>query len=92
MVFTGRLIPAVRHIISFPAGQAHMDIKKFCLYTGIGGGIWMAVLIAVGYFIGGNKVLVRKYMPTITATVIGIVIVMIALYIRHHRRTQRGEQ
>ncbi len=37
-ILTGRLIPGLRHFISFPAGLARMDMKKFVLYTAIGGG------------------------------------------------------
>lgn len=89
-IFTGRLIPGLRHVISFPAGLAHMDLKKFCIYTGVGGGIWMATLIFVGYIIGGNKAMVKEYMPYITALVITGVCVMIVCYICRHRRKARG--
>src|SRR5690242_4622913 len=40
---TGRLVPGLRHFISFPAGLAHMNLRKFVTYTGVGGGIWMAI-------------------------------------------------
>ena len=46
--FTGRLIPGLRHFIAFPAGLAHMDMKKFCIYTTLGSGIWMTILTSVG--------------------------------------------
>src|SRR5580704_13536135 len=52
---TGRLVPGLRHFISFPAGLAHMHIKKFATYTGVGSGLWMATLVLLGYIIGGNK-------------------------------------
>lgn len=83
---TGRLIPGLRHVISFPAGLAHMDLKKFSLYTGIGGGIWMAILIMVGYLIGGNKERVHHYMPYVTAASIMGVVGLVVLYVWHHRR------
>jgi len=51
-IFTARLLPAVRHVISFPAGLARMNIPKFCLLTGLGGGLWMTTLMLVGYMIG----------------------------------------
>ena len=54
-IFTARLIPGVRHVISFPAGLAHMNLKKFCFYTAAGGSIWMATLVLIGYVIGDNK-------------------------------------
>jgi membrane protein DedA with SNARE-associated domain len=83
---TGRLIPGLRHVISFPAGLAHMDLKKFCIYTGVGGGLWMLTLIMVGYMIGGNKDLVHHTMPYVVGAIVFLGIVMVLLYIRHHRK------
>lgn len=85
-VLTGRLTPGLRHFMAFPAGLSHMNVKKFALYTCAGGGIWMGVLICVGYFIGGNKNLVRHYLPYITGVAMGVVIVGIIVYTLRHRK------
>ncbi|MDX1975462.1 MAG: DedA family protein [Rickettsiales bacterium] len=83
--FTGRLVPGLRHFISFPAGLAKMDLKKFCIYTGVGGAIWMSTLVGVGYLIGGNKKLIKTYMPYVSGGVIVLVILMIVVYIWRKR-------
>lgn len=45
----GRLVPAVRQLISIPAGLAGMHVGKFLFYTTIGAGIWNTVLATIGW-------------------------------------------
>ena len=49
--FFGRLIPAVRQLISIPAGLAGMPVGKFLLYTTLGAGIWNSVLASLGWLV-----------------------------------------
>lgn len=50
----GRLVPAVRQLISIPAGLARMGIGRFLLYTTLGAGVWNSILCALGWYIGHN--------------------------------------
>ena len=48
-IIFGRLVPAVRQLISIPAGLAGMHVGKFLLYTTIGAGVWNTVLATIGW-------------------------------------------
>ena len=50
--FVCRLVPVIRQLISIPAGLARMPLGRFTLFTGLGAGIWTAILAAVGYALG----------------------------------------
>lgn len=50
--FIGRLIPAVRQLISIPAGLARMPIGKFIAFTTLGAGVWNVVLATLGWWLG----------------------------------------
>lgn len=51
-VLLGRLVPAVRTLISVPAGIAGMGFPRFLLFSSIGTISWTAVLAGAGYWLG----------------------------------------
>lgn len=61
-VFFGRMIPAVRELISVPAGIARMPIVKFITFTFFGSLVWSLFLVYAGYFLGNSwETLSEKY-------------------------------
>lgn len=50
--FVCRLLPAIRQLISIPAGIAKMPLRSFTLFTALGAGLWTAVLAGTGFWLG----------------------------------------
>lgn len=51
-VFSARMVPGVRELISIPAGIGGMGIPKFVAYTFAGSLVWSIALTLVGFYLG----------------------------------------
>lgn len=91
IVFFGRMIPAVRSLISIPAGMSRMPFWKFMLYSGLGTVIWTTFLACVGFYFGENQVLMQEIFSQVGYAIIGAVVILVAwlLYRRHLRKSNR---
>lgn len=88
--FVARLIPGVRQLISVPAGLARMNLARFGLYTGLGAGLWCAVLVGVGYWAGEHEDLWRPMLRDATLVILGVLALLVAGYLWIHRRASHG--
>lgn len=90
--FVGRLIPAVRQLISIPAGLAKMKLSTFLLYTTLGAGIWNAILAGIGYslqsVIPEDQLMetVTKYSHELGYVFIGLGVVIVSYLIYKGRK------
>jgi membrane protein DedA with SNARE-associated domain len=89
--FTGRLIPVIRQYISLPAGIARMNMAHFLFWTGLGAGIWVTILTAIGYVAGQNRDLIEKYSREATILALIGCVVIVAVYIVVHRRRKAAK-
>ena len=77
-VLFGRLVPAVRTLISVPAGIAGMDLPKFLLYSGLGTVVWTGFLIAGGYLLEERYEEIQSWLNPVSNT---LIVVLIAWYL-----------
>ena len=88
--FVCRMVPAIRQLISIPAGIARMPLGSFTLFTALGAGVWTAILAFVGYGLGRSagditylelctkgKDMAASHLPL----VIGCAIALVAVYV-----------
>ena len=94
----GRLIPAVRQLISIPAGLARMRIDKFILFTILGAGAWNVVLGLIGWALAKvpgiqtrEQLLERvtEYSHIIGYSILAIVVIVLAIIIFKSLRTRK---
>jgi membrane protein DedA with SNARE-associated domain len=77
-VLFGRLVPAVRTLISVPAGLGNMSLGQFLLYSGIGSLAWSGLLTAAGFLLEDKYQEVSKYVDPVSKAVLGA---MLAWYL-----------
>ncbi len=99
--FICRLLPAIRQLISLPAGVARMPLAKFTIFTGLGAGIWSMVLIGIGYYFGNisgdmtYSELVHRGKSVITghfSWIVVFIVLFICAYAIVHRMVMKSKK
>lgn len=93
--FIGRLVPAVRQLISIPAGLAKMNLRDFIIYTTAGAVIWNIILAVIGYYIYDLKDKIFLYVDEILIAVgvffVGYLIIKGIIQRRKNRKETPGQ-
>ncbi|SFV37592.1 membrane protein DedA, SNARE-associated domain [Devosia crocina] len=77
-VFAGRLMPAIRTLISVPAGLAKMPFGRFLVISTLGSLIWTGILTAAGLLLHENYHAVEAYIDPVST---GVVVLAVVIYI-----------
>jgi len=87
-VLVGRVLPVIRTYISFPAGLAKIDLKKFSLLTFVGALPWCAALALVGYVLGRNYERISGPLEKgAIAIALAVAVAVLVWYFRGRRET-----
>ena len=95
IIFTSRLLPAIRTFIAFPAGVARMNLTRFVLYTFAGSLPWCLGLAFVGQKLGEqwNKDETLKTLFHRFDFVIGIIgLLAVVWWVRRHLKHLREDK
>lgn len=86
-VCIGRLIPAVRSVISAPAGIAQMGLMRFLLWSTAGTVVWTSVLTSLGYALGSRFSEVDKWLQPVSLAIVALAVggYLYRLYRARHR-------
>lgn len=89
--FIGRLVPAVRQLISIPAGLARMHIGTFLLYTFLGATIWNIILAVIGFYAYDKREFILPYLDWIMYAVGALFVIWLSWKgIQAYRKRSRG--
>lgn len=84
-VFTGRLVPFIRSVVSIPAGADEMPRVRFLLLTAVGSALWNALLTGAGFLLGEQWRQVGTYADWINYAMIAVTVYVIAHFAWKHR-------
>jgi membrane protein DedA with SNARE-associated domain len=89
IIFIGRLLPAVRTFIAFPAGIARMHMGKFIAYTFVGSLIWCWLLAYAGMKFGEHWDDLKVYFHQFHYVIAIAAVIFVVWYVRRHLKAIR---
>ena len=89
IIFTARLLPAVRTFIAFPAGVARMNMPKFISYTFVGSFIWCLVLGYAGMKTGEHWESLKVYFHEFHYVIAAVGLIFVVWYVQRHFKNEQ---
>lgn len=89
-VFSGRLAPIVRSLVSIPAGYRRMPLGQFVLLTAAGSGLWNGSLVALGWLFGDNWHVIERYVGWLQYLVIVAAAVIVVRFVWTRLQARRS--
>lgn len=77
IVLIGRCVPLVRSLVSIPAGVSGMPLMRFTLLSALGSGVWNALFVGLGWFLGDRWEVIEQYMGPISTAVLVVAVIAI---------------
>ena len=77
-VFLGRMVPAVRTLISVPAGIASVPLLPFLIASALGTVLWTALLAAAGYLLQSQYEAVGRWLDPVSN---GVIVLLLVWYV-----------
>lgn len=87
-VFIGRLVPAVRTLISVPAGMVAMRPAKFLLWSFAGSLLWSGLLAGAGFFLGDRFEHATRWLDVATKVILACLVAAYAWRVVKLRRSR----
>jgi membrane protein DedA with SNARE-associated domain len=88
-IFFSRLLPVVRTFISFPAGVAGMNLKRFTVLSFLGSFPWSMALAWAGYVAGEHWVEIRAAMRPFDIPIIAVILLACAWFVYRKIKSAR---
>ena len=89
-VFFSRMLPVIRTFISLPAGFAHVDLKKFTVYTILGSMPWTALIIGAGMALGESWESLLEIGHELSLLFVVVCVVLGGVWYWRRRHKKRG--
>lgn len=87
-IFFGRLIPAIRTLISVPAGLAQMKLPIFLFWTALGTSVWTTALASAGYLLESQYALIEGQINTVSNVILVLVLIWYVYRVISFERTR----
>lgn len=81
IVFSSRLLPAVRTLISLPAGISKVPLGRFVILTSLGSLFWSALLTYIGYALGQNWMTIGPVFRKFDMVIITALALLAGIYV-----------